>query len=154
MESPLSHRALYPSQVLRLCEAHRLYTALAYVYNRIREYRRPLLVLLAAVAMPPPPLLPPPDTRESASAANLLAVVAPSSSERLLPPLYKLLVYMRCVFRGRAFPPGSTGGGGRGFFAGSSAVEEDPSNEPRAQVLRFKILSLLGLELLDPKPKP
>ncbi len=46
----MSIASLDLDQVIRLCEAHRLYSALAYVHNRILDYRRPLVDLLAAVA--------------------------------------------------------------------------------------------------------
>ncbi|GAX83579.1 hypothetical protein CEUSTIGMA_g11004.t1 [Chlamydomonas eustigma] len=111
-------------QVIRLCEAHKLYSALTYVYNQIQEYRRPLVVLLGAIAQGQP---------ELARAAS-----------------YKLLVYLRCIFRGRPFPPGSrdrmvsshdslaTAPGGGGIF-----LSDAP--EPRAQLLG----SLLFMEASD-----
>jgi hypothetical protein len=37
-------------QVLRLCEYYGLFSALAYVHIRLREYRRPLLAMLEAIA--------------------------------------------------------------------------------------------------------
>jgi hypothetical protein len=108
-------------QVLRLCEAHRLYTALTYVYNQIQEYRRPLVVLLGAVAQ--------------------------SRHDLALAASYKLLVYLRCTFSGRPFPPGSRGslsssviagaGGGGSFLSGVP--------EPRAQLLG----SILFMEASD-----
>jgi hypothetical protein len=68
----MSIASLDLDQVIRLCEAHRLYSALAYVHNRILDYRRPLVDLLAAVAR----------ARSQAEAQQYG---------------YKLLVYLRCV---------------------------------------------------------
>ena len=71
-------------QVLRLCEAHRLHSASAYVYNRLHDFRRPLLDLLGAVALQP--------------AADAAAAAAAGAGA--LPPAansagMKLLVYLR-----------------------------------------------------------
>ena len=69
-------------QVIRLCEGSSLLSALTYIYNQINDYRKPLMDLLAHVAAAP-----------SWPAAQAAA--------------YKLLVYLRCCFRGLAFPPGT-----------------------------------------------
>lgn len=81
------------AQVIRLCEGSGLYSALTYIHTAIGDFRKPLLDLLAAVA----------------GAASW------GEARRYA---YKLLVFLRCCFRGLAFPPG-TGtlrwGGGAGF---------------------------------------
>lgn len=67
-------------QVIRLCEQYKMYSALAYIYNQIRDYKKPIMDLLAAV-------------------------VHSSSQEEARTFGYKLLVYLRCMFAGRQFPP-------------------------------------------------
>lgn len=69
-------------QVIRLCESAGLYSALTFIYNHIGDYRKPLLDLLAAVA----------------GAASF-----PEAQWYCC----KLLVYLRCCFRGLKFPPGT-----------------------------------------------
>jgi len=69
-------------QVIRLCEGSCLLSALTHIYNQMGDYRKPLLDLLASVA----------------AAASWPAAQAAA---------YKLLVYLRCCFRGMAFPPGT-----------------------------------------------
>jgi hypothetical protein len=70
-------------QVIRLCEGCGLYSALAYIHNNaLADFRKPLTDLLAAVA----------------------GAAAPADAARYC---YKLLVYLRCCFRGLAFPPGT-----------------------------------------------
>jgi hypothetical protein len=69
-------------QVINLCEGCGLYSALTHVYNQMNDFRKPLLDLLANVAAAP--------SWQAAQAAG-----------------YKLLVYLRCCFRGMAFPPGT-----------------------------------------------
>jgi hypothetical protein len=70
-------------QVIRLCEGCGLYSALAYIHNNaLADYRKPLTDLLAAVA-------------GAGGAADARRYC------------YKLLVYLRCCFRGLAFPPGT-----------------------------------------------
>lgn len=71
------------AQVIRLCEREGLYSALAHISNAMRDFRKPLLDLLAATA----------------------GAGSRADAERYC---YKLLVYLRCCFRGLAFPP-STG---------------------------------------------
>lgn len=69
-------------QVIRLCEGCRLFSALAHIYNQMGDYRKPLLDLTANLAAAA--------TRAEAQAAA-----------------YKLLVYLRCCFKGLSFPPGT-----------------------------------------------
>eukprot|EP00775_Hariotina_reticulata_P011041 gene11041-11196_t len=78
----LSISSLDLDQVIRLCEGSRLYSALTYIYNQMLDFRKPLLDLLAAVA-------------------------AGGSYQEAAGYCYKLLVYLRCCFRGLAFPPGT-----------------------------------------------
>ncbi|WIA09423.1 hypothetical protein OEZ85_008828 [Tetradesmus obliquus] len=79
----LSIASLDLDQVIRLCEGCGLYSALAYIHNSaLADYRKPLTDLLAAVA-------------GAGSAAEARRCC------------YKLLVYLRCCFRGLAFPPGT-----------------------------------------------
>jgi len=73
------------NQVLRLCEHHSLLSALIYIHNRIGDYRRPLLHLLCVVA----------------------ASLAAGDDHAASQAGYKLLVYLRGVFKGEAYPPGS-----------------------------------------------
>lgn len=73
------------TQVIRLCEGACLDSALTYIYNQMADYRKPLLDLLARVAA------------ASGSSSRAAAVAA----------AYKLLVYLRCCFRGLSFPPGT-----------------------------------------------
>ena len=135
------------------------------MYNKILEYRRPLVVLLAAVALPP---LPTRDlaTRSASSAAApgailgshgtptavigtsastpATAAAAPSaaldSASLSRAACYKLLVYMRCIFRGVTFPPRGASGAVRSLATTSpdssrqQATTLDASSEPRAQV--------------------
>ena len=99
--------------MLRLCEAHELYSASAYIYNRLGDYRRPLLDMLAAVAGC--------GGNEAAAAGNGSAsgggggsgagggggggaAAAPhgvatdaEADKRRRTTGYKLLVYLRCV---------------------------------------------------------
>ncbi len=98
-------------QVIRLCEAHKLYSALVYVHNRIHDYRRPLLDLLAAVAagMGNPWAAAAAAAAASGEAGAAAAPAPAAGGERQVAAAcgYKLLVYLRGVFRGEAFPPGS-----------------------------------------------
>lgn len=138
-------------QVLRLCEAHKLHTALTYVYNKILEYRRPLVVLLAAVALgveaghpprdqkaipQPPPLdfLSSPDVPIAAPPPSSATPIGLPTSSRAA--CYKLLVYVRCVFRGFEFPPrGSKQATRRVASSAQPAMSSlDASSDPRAQV--------------------
>ena len=152
--------------MIRLCETHRLYTALAYVYNRIHEYRRPLVVLLAAIVLPPP------GSQGSASAAGSSRGAGghrggagggaagddgdsgrqAAAAAAALASCYKLLVYIRCTFRGVSFPPGSGPANATllstslgGDMVASHPPPLDPSTEPRAQLLG----SLLFMEAAD-----
>ncbi|KAK9840784.1 hypothetical protein WJX81_004448 [Elliptochloris bilobata] len=80
------------NQVTRLCRAHRLHTALASLFTRaLADYAAPAaeLLLTATVAKP-----------EACPAAGA------AWGERAATA-YKLLIYLRCCFRGHAFPPGS-----------------------------------------------
>jgi hypothetical protein len=78
----LSHISRLVLQVIRLCEGSGLYSALTHVYNQMNDFYKPLLDLLANVAAA--------HSWQAAQAAG-----------------YKLLVYLRCCFRGMAFPPGT-----------------------------------------------
>ncbi len=121
--------------MLRLCTAHGLYSALVYVHNRINEYRQPVLEMLACLAgFRPAPQLAATATATAAAAAGRAALVAVAR---------KLLVYLRCTFRGQAFPPGSGlldapgggGGGGAGRGQGGLAGLGGTAGELRAQLL-------------------
>ena len=108
---------------------HRLYTALTYVYNRIQEYRRPLVVLLSAIILPTPGSQGTGTTAGDSSSGTGTGAdrhrgigggggagddedsgrlaAATASAAAALTACHKLLVYIRCTFHGVSFPPGS-----------------------------------------------
>jgi hypothetical protein len=105
-------------QVLRLCEAHGLFSAASALYNRLADYRRPLLDMLAAVAgLVPPPSphaahqgqqeqgqAPGPGLAAPAGPGNELSAAAAALRR---DAGFKLLVYLRCCFTRQRFPPGT-----------------------------------------------
>lgn len=124
--------------MIRLCEQHSLLSALAHIYNAMRDYRTPLLALLRAAAAAP-------DGPAAAVAG------------------YKALVYLRCMFRGQPFPPplptaprpsdaprsgsadahalsqagtpGAGGAAGADAAGSGAAAQPPPRDEMRAQAL-------------------
>lgn len=119
-------------QVIRLCEAHQLYSALTYVYNRLYEYRRPVAVLLGATAgllSPAPAASTHPSHTSPHGASSVLAFTAPNPAVG-----YKLLAYLRCMFRGEGYPPK---GASAAAQVAQGPVITPPSGaaEPRAQLL-------------------
>lgn len=84
------------NQIVKLCRQHHLLSALAYILNRgLNDFVTPaaeLLLGMLSVAEPP--------SISDPSAGN----------DRVYPreaAACKLLAYLRCCFRGEAFPPGA-----------------------------------------------
>ena len=74
------------AQVVRLCREHKLFSALAYLFPRaLLDFLAPAAELLQAVMHAPPA-----EARQKEREAYS----------------YKLLIYLRCCFQGRSFPPG------------------------------------------------
>lgn len=95
-------------QVTRLCRAHRLHSALAFLFNRaLGDYTAPAAELLLAFVHAP--------DESPAESASESAGDSPTVSRPGLAAAwgarratgYKLLVYLHCCLSGRAFPPGS-----------------------------------------------
>ncbi len=89
----------YPmTQVTRLCRAHRLHSALAFLFNRaLADYTAPAAELLLAHVHA---------RRESSDDSPADSPAAVWSARRATG--YKLLVYLHCCLAGRAFPPGES----------------------------------------------
>ena len=84
------------NQLVKLCRQHHLLSALAYILNRgLNDFVTPaaeLLLGMLSVAEPPAPADPP----AGDAGVHLREAAA-----------CKLLAYLRCCFRGEAFPPGA-----------------------------------------------
>lgn len=99
LPAPTHARAPRASQVVRLCERHRLHSASLYVLTRINDYRKPLVDLLGALA-----------AAQAAAAAAEAGGGAAGAAEHVAAARgvgLKLLVWIRGAFRGRAYPPGT-----------------------------------------------
>ena len=84
----------------RLCRTHRLHSALAFLFTRaLSDYAAPAAELLLAHAHAPA------DERPPAAADGHAPALVPAWGRKRATG-YKLLVYLRCCFAGRAFPPG------------------------------------------------
>ncbi|GLI64518.1 hypothetical protein VaNZ11_007787 [Volvox africanus] len=103
-------------QVLRLCETHQLHSASAAIYSRLHDYKRPLLDMLAAAAgLEAVTATGPSDVKQHEQSPWQLALAprhASSSDNNAMERRrraagFKLLVYLRCIFRRQAFPPGA-----------------------------------------------
>ncbi len=105
----------------RLCRAHRLHSALAFLFTRaLADYAAPAAELLLAHAhapADPPQTLDPTEfdrgsrTSPAGAAAGGAAAGGGNAAASWGPKRaagYKLLVYLRCCFAGRAFPPGES----------------------------------------------
>ena len=125
--------------MLRLCDTHGLHSAMAYVHNCLLEYRKPVLDMLWTIASSSSSssssspvggcddstaLTTSDGTHEAraafsgggsaAAAAAATADTAASCAYATYPAGavrvgYKLLVYLRCLLTGHAFPPGGFG---------------------------------------------
>lgn len=130
-------------QVLRLCDAHGLHSAMAYVHNCLLEYGKPVLDMLwavvgggrrggaarlanshssgnidGAVAQAGPR-----GSGSSSIGASWVGGGAAQSREGLGVGVgYKLLVYLRCLLNGQAFPPGAPGVAAFGAFAAHASL--------------------------------
>ena len=97
----------YDAQVTRLCRAHRLHSALAFLFNRaLGDYTAPAAELLLAFVHAPDES---PAESASESAGDSPAVGRPGPAAAWgarRATGYKLLVYLHCCLSGRAFPPG------------------------------------------------
>lgn len=83
----------------RLCRAHRLHSALAFLFNRaLADYTAPAAELLLAYVHA---------RRESSDESPRESSPAGGWSARRATG-YKLLVYLHCCLSGRAFPPGQS----------------------------------------------
>ena len=83
------------NQIVKLCRQHRLLSALAYILNRgLNDFVSPAAELLLA-------MLSVPEQPAGADAAGAASMHHREAAAR------KLLAYLRCCFRGEAFPPGT-----------------------------------------------
>jgi hypothetical protein len=84
-----------PTQVTRLCRAHHLHSALAFLFTRaLSDYTAPAAELLLAHAHAPPEG-PHNELQDAQAEWGMKAKTG-----------YKLLVFLRCGLSGEAFPPG------------------------------------------------
>lgn len=89
----------------RLCRAHRLHSALAFLFNRaLGDYTAPAAELLLAFLHAPDES---PAESASESAGDSPSAGRPAAWGAHRATGYKLLVYLHCCLSGRAFPPGS-----------------------------------------------
>ena len=157
---------------------HRLYTALTYVYNRIQEYRRPLVVLLSAIILPTPGSQGTGTTAGDSSSGTGTGAdrhrgigggggagddedsgrlaAATASAAAALTACHKLLVYIRCTFHGVSFPPGSGPADSSSLlsapFGGDTSIASHPPPPPLdpSNEPRAQLLgSLLFMEAAD-----
>ncbi|CAL8466179.1 g5715 [Coccomyxa elongata] len=92
------------NQVTRLCRAHRLHSALAFLFNRaLGDYTAPAAELLLAF-LHAPDESPAESASESTGDSPAASRSAAWGARRATG--YKLLVYLHCCLSGRAFPPG------------------------------------------------
>ena len=87
------------NQIVKLCRQHHLLSALAYILNRgLNDFVTPAAELLLSV-------LASPSGPSSAAPASAEGAGLTSMSQKEAAAV-KLLAYLRCCFRGEAFPPG------------------------------------------------
>ena len=116
----------------RLCRAHRLHSALAFLFTRaLADYAAPAAELLLAHAHAPAD---PPHTLHPTPGGSSLAGLGANGGAAdaggrgnagawgpKRAAGYKLLVYLRCCFAGRAVPPGMGSGFGVGTLSSQHA---------------------------------
>ena len=121
-------------QVVRLCRAHRLHTALLDLFSRgLDDFVTPVVELMATERLGPLDTHTPSPSSSSASASTSAATTTAAADACRL----KLLLYLRESFRGNWFPPG------RGAL---------PAH--RVPILRAQLLALLLQPVPPTTPTP
>ncbi len=93
------------NQIVKLCRQHHLLSALAYILNRgLNDFVTPAAELLLA-------MLSAPELSETATAVvsggtEVSGLATAGAANPRESAACKLLAYLRCCFRGEAFPPG------------------------------------------------